>query len=142
MAKSIKLKNETYIDSSSVVHDRTTLNNILKDTGWRDIIFYSGFSDFADWTTCKARKIGDVIYIKGAVKGFSSINYTQFAKLPNDFRGNTDNTVQFIVPVINKASTIAVLNIGMNTGIMVLTSANSSVSSSDGININCSFCLY
>lgn len=29
MAKSIKLENETYIDSSSVAHDRTTLNELI-----------------------------------------------------------------------------------------------------------------
>lgn len=31
MAKSIKLKNETYIDSSSVVHNRDSLSNVINN---------------------------------------------------------------------------------------------------------------
>lgn len=66
MAKSIKLKNETYIDSSSVVHNRITLNNILKDTGWVNLPLENDATNFT-WHPLRYRKMNGVVYFMGGI---------------------------------------------------------------------------
>lgn len=80
MAKSYKLKGDNYIDSSSVVHNRTQLktilNNLLDDTGWVDLSNYVNTQYFTvrPGYPPKARKKGGIVYWQGEVYCSTNVN--------------------------------------------------------------------
>ena len=82
MSKSIKLKNETYIDSSSISHERVSQNNFLEDTGWRDLPLVTDASTL-EWCKLSYRKIKGIVYINGLFKLNNPTWGKQIGQLPN-----------------------------------------------------------
>jgi len=78
MAKSIKLKNNIYWDGSCIKQ---------QDTGWITATMNEGFSNGALGTAgdLMYRRIGNVVYIKGSCKGFTSFT-SPCTRLPAGFR--------------------------------------------------------
>lgn len=54
MSKSIKFKNNTYLDSSSIAHNKTSLQSILNNYNSRK---------FLEWKTTTSRNFNDDVYI-------------------------------------------------------------------------------
>ena len=54
MSKAIKFRNNTYLDSSSIIHNKTTLKSIL-DT-------YNG-RKFLEWKSTSSKNLNDDVYI-------------------------------------------------------------------------------
>ncbi len=119
------------------------INENIKKTEWVDIPLEQGFSNYAEWTKCQAKRVGDMVYIVGTVKGFTSINYTKFASLPKQFRTKSNDIRQIQVTRndINEVSNQSLLAVSENSGDMMMTKANFDVTADTGININCTYCI-
>lgn len=83
MSKSIKFRNDTYLDSSSVVHNKNKLSNILKDSGWQYPTLLNNWSN-KNFSKCRYRKIGNIVYIEGVVSGGATA--TTIFMLPNGYK--------------------------------------------------------
>lgn len=75
MANSIKLKNNNYIDSTGVVHNREKLSDILvnifnaiNDSGKKTPNFINNWSS-KSFNPCYYRKVGNIVYIYGVIGG-------------------------------------------------------------------------
>ena len=90
MAKSYKLKDSNYIDSTGIMHKKRLLSEILNDSDWIELPLNSGFTSNALASSGKLmyRKINGIVYIKGSVKGFTGFNIT-CGTLPEGYRPTT-----------------------------------------------------
>ena len=84
MAKSIKLKDETYIDSSAVIHNREKLSEILKDSGTCIPALLNNWQS-KYFNPCYYRKIGKIVYLYGVVGGSGSA-VSDIFELPIGYR--------------------------------------------------------
>ena len=85
MAKSIKLKNDFYWDSKSIIHNKKNLNELLKDSGWVDITLLHGEKQTTNsYYDPKYRKIGDLVILKGAILNVKK-TATDLFQLPERF---------------------------------------------------------
>ena len=85
MSKSIKFRNDTYLDSSSVVHNKNKLSNILKDSGWQYPTLLNNWSN-KNFSKCRYRKIGNIVYIEGVVGNNSNTSKSTIFILPKEYR--------------------------------------------------------
>ena len=83
MSKSIKFTNDTYLDSSGIVHDKTKLSDILKDSVWKYPTLLNNWSN-KDFSKCRYRKIGNIVYIEGVVGGGAEA--VPIFMLPNGYK--------------------------------------------------------
>lgn len=67
MAKSIKLKNDFYWDSKSIMHNKKLLSELLEDTNWQDAEILHGEAHPSSFYKCQYRKIGNLVVLKGAI---------------------------------------------------------------------------
>ena len=121
--------------------DIEKISEYVEDTGWVDISLNDGYSAVAEWAKPQARRIGKVVFLRGIVKGFSAINFTEFATLPEIFRNGEDRGCQFLVSKLNEPTLKVVLNVNTASGKMVMTIAEGTVTADSGININCTYCI-
>lgn len=68
-----------------------TINGIdLKDTGWVDCTFESGFSAYSGSDSLAVRRVGKVVYLRGYITNSSTVSATttakKFATIPEGFR--------------------------------------------------------
>lgn len=120
-----------YIRNNNDVYEK--LEYKYEDTGWKDISLKSGYSLAYDWAPCKIRKIGDIVQIRGYVKGFSSIQYTEFANIPIEYCPSY--AIQVFNTIINDCTKNALLNIS-ELGVLSFTNANFTPSQDTAISIN------
>lgn len=71
--------------------------------------------------------------MRGYVKGFSSIQYTEFANIPIEYY--PPNAVQFVNTILNDCTKNALLNIS-ELGVLSFTNANFTPSQDTAISIN------
>lgn len=123
MSKSLKFKNNNYLDSSSIVHNRELLSEILKDTGWVNLEVEENFNNLS-WEPLAYRKIGNIVFIHGGgTLDYSTSNV--ICSLPNNILPRQN--IQTVCPhnASSNYSNILIDNIGI---IKQLTSTNSSTS--------------
>lgn len=91
MSVSKKLKNNEYIDSTGIVHNKillkTILNNLLDDTGWVDLTLQNGTTARDNTMIFKpqVRRIGNIVYLKGQITIPSFSGTKTIAKIPSGF---------------------------------------------------------
>lgn len=105
MSKAIKFKNNMYLDTRGAVHNGTILKTYLDnektrvdgkqdklyDSGWKNITFPNKqyYDDYggSDFNYCRARRIGNVVYLKGLVNVKSPRNNVDevVCQLPSGF---------------------------------------------------------
>jgi hypothetical protein len=87
LSKSIKYKNDTYLDSSSVIHGRKKLNELinelLTDSGKKSPSLMNGWCN-KSFNPCYYRKIGKIVYVYGVIGGGG--NDTTIFTLPAGYR--------------------------------------------------------
>ena len=91
MSKSIKLKDNNYLDSTGITHNRQLLSDILYDSGWVDMSSYINATNFSVRTgqPPMVRRIGNVVYWKGSVYCSTAVNdkeATILSGIPSQFR--------------------------------------------------------
>lgn len=88
MAKSIKLKDNNYIDSTSIVHNRTKLNEIISSV-WHPLPLTSNWNAFDNnsFNTPSYCIRGNMVCLKGLLKRSSNmVGLETIANLPAGFR--------------------------------------------------------
>lgn len=86
MSKSIKIKNNTYLDSGSITHGRNKLSDELYDSGWQTFSLESGFSHY-QYGALKYRKKNGIVTIIGGIEITSNTDWLKLiANIPDGFR--------------------------------------------------------
>lgn len=120
MSKSIKLKNDNYIDSTSIVHKKRLLSDILNsETEWRTLANYN--TSYENWRGyIQYKRIKQQVQIIGDAfpSPYLSVNAfdgTKLCELEND--SNPNYTIDFPVFAKNKNNkAITDLNIRIQDG--------------------------
>ena len=95
MSKSFKFKDNNYLDSTGITHNRQLLSNILYDSGWVDMSSYINTTNFSAriGQPPMVRRIGNVVYWRGAVYCTTAVNDTTaviISGIPEQFRPTTE----------------------------------------------------
>lgn len=61
---------------------------LISDTGWKTLPLINGAVAYSDTNIPQYRKIGNKVFLRGVVKGITSINF-DFAQLPEGCRPQT-----------------------------------------------------
>jgi hypothetical protein len=130
MSKGIKFKNNTYLDSSGVTHNRVSLksiiDNYITDSGWLYPTMINGWVNRPENASpIRYRKIGKVVYISGAIK--SGTFGQQVFTLPVGYRP----AGSYICSIVRAGSGIAMFHINFGAsgnGVVVIVS-NEKISS-------------
>lgn len=86
MAKSIKLKNDFYWDSKSIMHNKKLLSELLEDTNWQDAEILHGEAHSSSFYKCQYRKIGNRVDLCGCIRNVTA--ETTLLQLPAGFRNS------------------------------------------------------
>ena len=93
MSKSIKIKNNTYLDSGSIAHGRNRLSDELYDSGWQTLTLESGFQQVG-WNPLKIRKRNSIVQIIGMIDITSMTSWLKtIAYLPSGFKPDNEINV-------------------------------------------------
>lgn len=99
MSKSIKLKDNNYLDSTGITHNRNLLSTILNK-----LTYNSGWTRISTDYGVYYKKVGNIVTVRGISSGsrtLSGWSQTFLGNLPADYRPNT--TIRY--PVYAKGST-------------------------------------
>lgn len=88
MSKSIKFKNETFLDSTSISHNKKILNEILDEIlnpKWTDLVLKNDWENYgSSFTIAQYTKIYNQVFLKGFLKNGTS--GMEIAQLPSRFQ--------------------------------------------------------
>lgn len=123
-------------DKTSVVNAINEVSDKIKDTGWNTASLNTGFthSALASAGDLMYRRIGNVVYIKGSVKGFTSSS-TVCTQLPNGYR--PPSRIDFYGS--ESGNYIAKFIVGADGGISYLGGTRGSVAATQWFNLCTSY---
>lgn len=88
MKKVIECENNNYIDSTSIVHKRTPLNQLLEGTGWIALPLASGITKLNEANKPMYKKTGDDVTLQGIAMGVST-GGTVIGTIPNELKSRS-----------------------------------------------------